>query len=116
MNGLLLRLDRMGYNACASSHVERGLPPKANVETILARSYISQVVRELKSQRRRIDRAITALVAIEMEPIPEERPKRGRRRTERATERRTKCTPLQRENGTLGKVVPFIRGFRLHGD
>jgi hypothetical protein len=115
-NGLLLLLDPTGYNACASSHVQRGLPPKANVETILASSYIHQVVRELKRQRRQIDRAIAALVAIETVSTQGERPKRSRRRTFRATERRKEHASLQRENGTMCKVVPFIRAFRLSGD
>jgi hypothetical protein len=82
----------------------------------LARSYIHQVVRELKRQRRQIDRAIAALVAIEMLSMEEAPPRRSRRRTRRPAGRRNEMVTLQRENGTVGKVVPFIRGFRLNGD
>lgn len=90
------------YNWFASSHIHRGLPPKAIMEIPVAESELRRIVLDLKSQRRQIDRAIAALEAVTI----------GTQRHEPkavATKQAQQRSPSERANGTTGQVVTFAR-------
>lgn len=65
----------------------------------MAHINVRVVVSELKKQRRAIDRAITALEAIERSHPGEK---------ETGVRRRSKPSVAEIENGTIGRVVPFL--------
>jgi hypothetical protein len=68
----------------------------------VAKGYIRQIVKELKRQRRQIDKAIAALGEIEQKKISAD--------TVRARKQQTQPThPIEQKNGTTGQVIPFIR-------
>lgn len=67
----------------------------------MARSYVSQVLKELKRQRRQIERAIAALEGIEQGAKKISRRKRGLHEEQ--------PTLVERKNGTTGDVIPFVR-------
>jgi hypothetical protein len=67
---------------------------------------LRQILRELKIQRRQMDRAIAALEAVV------DGTKKNRRKTVTA-KRNQDSSPVG--NGTTGEVVPFARGLKLSG-
>ena len=74
----------------------------------VAEKDIRRIVKELKGQRRQIDRAIVALEAIvngtQRQP-----------RTGVTIKRPTQDLRAEMENGTTGRVVPFVRHLRSSG-
>jgi hypothetical protein len=69
---------------------------------------LRQILRELKIQRRQMDRAITALEAV----VDGTQQYRGKRVP---TKRTREGLPAEMGNGTTGKVVPFARSLKLGG-
>ena len=72
--------------------------PKAEWSANVAQIDVREIVSELKSQRRQIDRAITALEAIgRTQPV-------DRRKSVRV---RSAPSPHEMRNGATGRVIPF---------
>ena len=78
------------------------------MEMPVAETDIRRIVKELKTQRRQLDRAIAALEAV----VNGTQRHQGKRAKNRQNQR---SLPDESGNGTTGQVVPFARALKLSG-